>query len=81
MNEGKKCWIKTKAELLDISYSHWQLEGPTALFELKIWVYRILQEVEFWSKMVITTVQALPTAITNKQARTAPVRATRSARR
>ncbi|XP_059186985.1 ciliary neurotrophic factor [Centropristis striata] len=54
-----------------------ELDGPTLLFELKLWVYRIFEEVDYWTKTAITTLQALPTGIV----RTARVRSTRSARR
>lgn len=58
-----------------------ELDGPTTLFELKLWVYRIFKEVDYWTKTAITTLQALPTVIAKERARTTRVRSTRSARR
>ncbi|XP_054460272.1 uncharacterized protein LOC129095738 [Anoplopoma fimbria] len=58
-----------------------ELDGSTGLFELKLWVYRIFKEVEYWTKTAITTLQALPSVITKERARTARVRRMRSARR
>ncbi|XP_026216173.1 ciliary neurotrophic factor [Anabas testudineus] len=58
-----------------------ELEGPTVLFEIKLWVYRIFKEVEYWSKTAITTLQDLPTVKAKGRANTARVRSTRSARR
>ncbi|XP_031732205.1 uncharacterized protein LOC116399293 isoform X2 [Anarrhichthys ocellatus] len=54
--------------------------GSTGLFELKLWVYRIFKEVDYWTKTAITTLQALPSVIV-KRARTTRVRSVRSARR
>lgn len=48
---------------------------------MKVWVYRIFKEVDDWTKMAITTLQAMPTVITKERARTVRARATRSARR
>lgn len=53
----------------------------STVFELKLWVYRIFKEVDYWTKMTITTLQALPSVIAKDRARTARVRSTRSARR
>lgn len=58
-----------------------ELDGPTALFELKLWVYRIFKEVDYWTKTAITTLQALPSVIAKEQARTTRVRNMRSSRR
>nr|XP_046270066.1 ciliary neurotrophic factor [Scatophagus argus] len=43
-----------------------ELEGPTTLFELKLWVYRIFKEVEYWTKTAITTLQAQERARTTR---------------
>ena len=59
----------------------WQLDGPTALFELKLWVYRIFKEVDYWTKTAITTLDALPSVIAKERVRTSRVRTTRSTRR
>ncbi|CAK6978472.1 ciliary neurotrophic factor [Scomber scombrus] len=53
----------------------------STVFELKLWVYRIFTEVDYWTKMTITTLQALPSVIAKDRARTTRVRSTRSARR
>ncbi|XP_069386892.1 ciliary neurotrophic factor [Paralichthys olivaceus] len=55
-----------------------ELEGPSTLFELKLWVCRIFKEVEHWTKTTITTLQGLPDVISKERARR--VRSTRSAR-
>lgn len=56
-----------------------ELDGPTILFELKLWVYRIFKEVDYWTKTSITTLKDLPTVIVKERART--TRARRSTRR
>ncbi|XP_029360340.1 ciliary neurotrophic factor [Echeneis naucrates] len=58
-----------------------ELESPTSLFELKLWVYRIFTEVDYWTKMAITTLQDLPSILAKKQVRTTQARSLRSARR
>ncbi|XP_026158630.1 ciliary neurotrophic factor [Mastacembelus armatus] len=57
-----------------------ELDGPN-LFDLKIWVYRIFKEVDYWTKMAITTLQDLPSVIVKERVRTTRVRSTRSTRR
>ncbi|XP_040001603.1 ciliary neurotrophic factor [Xiphias gladius] len=57
-----------------------ELDGPTHLFELKLWVYRIFKEVDYWTKTAITTLQSLPSVNARERARTTRVRSTRSAR-
>lgn len=64
----------------DLSRCLWQLDDST-VFELKLWVYRIFKEVDYWTKMAITTLQALPSVIAKDRARTARARSTRSTRR
>lgn len=56
-----------------------ELDGPTILFELKVWVYRIFKEVDYWTKMTITTLKGLPSVIVKESVRT--TRARRSTRR
>ncbi|CAL8352225.1 unnamed protein product [Boreogadus saida] len=34
-------------------------DGSTELFEVKMWIYRIYRELEYWSKAAITLLQAL----------------------
>ncbi|XP_071360323.1 ciliary neurotrophic factor [Trachinotus anak] len=58
-----------------------ELDGPTTLFELKLWVYRIYREVDYWTKTAITTLQGLPSVIAKERVRTTRARSTRSARR
>ncbi|XP_068607134.1 ciliary neurotrophic factor [Brachionichthys hirsutus] len=50
-----------------------ELNGPTTLFELKLWVYRVLQEIEYWTKTAITALRELPSIIANDQARSTRV--------
>lgn len=56
-----------------------EVNGPTIVFELKLWVYRIFKEVDYWAKMTITTLKGLPSVIVMEPART--TRARRSTRR
>ncbi|XP_042340927.1 uncharacterized protein LOC121941956 [Plectropomus leopardus] len=58
-----------------------ELDSPSILFELKLWVYRVFREVDYWTKTAVTTLQALPTVTDKERVRTARVRSTRSARR
>lgn len=72
------------AAVLTPSVEGLELNVPDNLFELKLWVYRIFKEVDYWTKTTITTLQALPTVIAKERARTTTatrVRSTRSARR
>lgn len=73
--------MEIKAELGDLSHSYWQIDGPTVLFELKLWVYRIYKEVDYWTKTAITTLQALPSVLAKERVMATRVRITRSARR
>ncbi|XP_038131582.1 ciliary neurotrophic factor [Cyprinodon tularosa] len=52
-----------------------QLDGPTALFELKLWVYGIFMEVEHWSNTAIQIFQDLQPDATK-----VPSKRTRSSR-
>lgn len=54
-----------------------ELDGPTALFELKLWVYRIFKEVDYWTKTAITTLQELPSVTAKERVRTARIRSAR----
>lgn len=36
-----------------------EVECPTVLFELKLWVYRVYKELDYWAKLAISTLQAL----------------------
>ncbi|KAM4595494.1 ciliary neurotrophic factor [Fundulus diaphanus] len=54
-----------------------QSDGPTTVFELKMWVYRIFMEVEHWSKTAVTVLQELQSDTAKEPSK----RSTRSARR
>ncbi|XP_073334465.1 ciliary neurotrophic factor [Pagrus major] len=58
-----------------------EIDGPTVLFELKLWVYRIYKEVDYWTKTAITTLQALPSVLAKERVMAPRLRSTRSARR
>ncbi|CAJ1052248.1 ciliary neurotrophic factor [Xyrichtys novacula] len=58
-----------------------ELDGPSVLFELKVWIYQIYKEVDYWTKTAITTLQALPSVSAKERVRTRRVRSLRSARR
>ncbi|XP_051940302.1 ciliary neurotrophic factor isoform X1 [Hippocampus zosterae] len=47
------------------------------LFELKLWVFRVFTEVDYWAKTAVTILQALP----KERVRTTRHRSTRSSRR
>lgn len=36
-----------------------EVECSTGLFELKLWVYRVYKELDYWAKMAISTLQLL----------------------
>ncbi|KAL6110009.1 uncharacterized protein ACO6RY_19181 [Pungitius sinensis] len=55
-----------------------QLDASAGVFQLKLWVYRIFKELEYWTKTAITTLQALP-SVSAKQ-RTARGRSLRRLR-
>ncbi|KAM9857470.1 ciliary neurotrophic factor [Aulostomus maculatus] len=57
-----------------------ELEGLT-MFDLKLWVYRVFKEVDYWTNTTITTLQAMPSVIAKERARTTRVRSARNARR
>lgn len=58
-----------------------QLNNPTAVFELKLWVYRIFIEVDYWTKTAVSVLQALPSATSSKErVMTTRVRSLRSTR-
>ncbi|KAM8880517.1 uncharacterized protein AB9W97_015313 isoform 2-T2 [Spinachia spinachia] len=42
-------------------------DGSAGLFQLKLWVYRIFKELEYWTKTAITTLQALPSVSAKKR--------------
>ncbi|KAE8300163.1 hypothetical protein D5F01_LYC00299 [Larimichthys crocea] len=81
INTGELLKSVDGAAVLSPSVEGLELDGPTSVFEMKVWVYRIFKEVDDWTKMAITTLQAMPTVITKERARTVRARATRSARR
>lgn len=57
-----------------------QLDSPAAVFELKLWVYRIYIEVDYWTRMAVSVLQALPSATAKERVMTARVRSLRSTR-
>ncbi|XP_062244777.1 ciliary neurotrophic factor [Platichthys flesus] len=69
------------AAVLTPNLDELELESPSSLFELKLWIYRIFKEVEHWSKTAITTLQGLPSVMDKERARGARLRSMRSARR
>uniref|UniRef100_A0A3Q3IPX3 Uncharacterized protein n=1 Tax=Monopterus albus TaxID=43700 RepID=A0A3Q3IPX3_MONAL len=58
-----------------------ELDDPTVVFELKLWIYRIFTEVGYWAKTAITTLQGLPSVMAKERARTMRVRSMRRTRR
>ncbi|KAM3624428.1 uncharacterized protein V6R79_023308 [Siganus canaliculatus] len=57
-----------------------ELVGPTTVFEIKVWVYRIFKEVEYWTKTTITTLQVMPSEMNKDRVRATRVRSMRSVR-
>ncbi|CAI5680351.1 unnamed protein product [Oreochromis niloticus] len=58
-----------------------ELNVPTNLFDLKLWVYRVYKEVNYWSKTATNTLKDLPSVIVKERARTTRARNRRSTRR
>lgn len=56
------------------------MNSPAAVFELKLWVYRIYVEVDYWTRTTVSVLQALPSATTKERVMTARVRSLRSTR-
>ncbi|XP_070782188.1 ciliary neurotrophic factor [Enoplosus armatus] len=81
LNTGELLKAADGTAVLTPSLEGLELDGPAILFELKLWVYRIFKEVDYWTKTAVTTLQALPSVIAKERARTTRVRSTRSARR
>lgn len=81
INTGELLKAADGTAVLTPSTEGLELDGPTVLFELKVWVYRIFREVDYWTKTAITTLQALPSVTDKERVRTARVRSTRSSRR
>ncbi|XP_054866122.1 ciliary neurotrophic factor [Amphiprion ocellaris] len=79
INTGELLKAADGPAILTPSLEGLELDGPTILFELKLWVYRIFKEVDYWTKMTITTLKGLPSVIVKEPART--TRARRSTRR
>lgn len=58
-----------------------QSNSPAAVFELKLWLYRIFMEVDYWTRMAVSILQALPSATSSKErVMTTRVRSLRSTR-
>lgn len=81
VNTGELLKTADGTAVLTPSSDGLELDGPAILFELKLWVYRIFREVDYWTKTAITTLQALPSVTDKERVRTTRVRSTRSARR
>ncbi|XP_029286654.1 ciliary neurotrophic factor isoform X2 [Cottoperca gobio] len=79
INTGELLKTADGAAVLTPSLEGLELDGPTTLFELKLWVYRIFKEVDYWTKTAITILQALPSVIDKERVRS--TRSTRSTRR
>ncbi|XP_051242239.1 uncharacterized protein LOC127355422 [Dicentrarchus labrax] len=81
INTGELLKAADGTAILTPSAEGLESDGPTTLFDLKLWVYQIFKEVDYWTKMAITTLQALPSVIAKERVRTTRARTTRSARR
>lgn len=81
VNTGELLKAADGTAVLTPSIEGLELDGPTVLFEVKLWVYRIYKEVDYWTKTTISTLQALPSVIARERVRTTRVRSTRSTRR
>lgn len=57
-----------------------ELDGPSLLFDLKLWVYRIFREVDYWAKTASSVLQSPSSVIVKEQVRTTRARSTRSTR-
>lgn len=55
-----------------------EVDCPTSLFELKLWVYRVFKEVDYWARL---TFQALSAEKSKEPVRAMRARSKRSARR
>ncbi|CAL8328426.1 unnamed protein product [Merluccius merluccius] len=55
-------------------------DGSAVLFEVKMWIYRIFLELDYWSRTAVSTLQALPTG-GSRDAGRPPARRKRNARR
>nr|XP_040043311.1 ciliary neurotrophic factor-like [Gasterosteus aculeatus aculeatus] len=55
-------------------------DGSSGLFQLKLWVYRIFKELEYWTKTAVTTLQALLSVTGKERARTPRGRSLRRVR-
>ncbi|KAF6733483.1 hypothetical protein FQA47_020573 [Oryzias melastigma] len=58
-----------------------ELDGPTTLFQLKLWLLQVFREVHHWSKAAANTFQELLGKAAEERSSTTRVRSTRSARR
>lgn len=81
INTGALLKAAAGGSVLTPSVEGLEIDGPTILFELKVWVYQIYKEVDHWTKTAITTLQGLPTVITKASGRSTQDRARRSCRR
>lgn len=58
-----------------------EVNVPTGLLDLKLWVYWVYKEVNYWSKTAANTLKDLPSVIIKEGARTTRARNRRSTRR
>ncbi|KAM4603679.1 ciliary neurotrophic factor [Polymixia lowei] len=58
-----------------------EIDGPTVMFEVKLWIYRIFKELDYWTNTAIATLQALPSVAAKERGRTGATRRKRNTRR
>lgn len=80
-NTGELLKATDGTAVLTPSLEGLEIDGPTVLFEVKLWIYRIFKEVDYWTKTAVTTLQALPSVTARERGRTSGVRRRRSTRR
>ncbi|KAM9769927.1 ciliary neurotrophic factor isoform 1-T2 [Menidia menidia] len=69
------------SSILTPSFEGPELDGPTVVFELKVWVYRIFEEVDHWTEAAIGILQELLSGVSKERTRSARIRSLRSSRR
>uniref|UniRef100_A0A667WLQ7 Ciliary neurotrophic factor n=1 Tax=Myripristis murdjan TaxID=586833 RepID=A0A667WLQ7_9TELE len=80
-NTGELLKATDGTAVLTPSLEGLEIDGPTILFEVKLWIYRIFKELDYWTKTAITTLQGLPSVTAKERGRTTAVRRRRSTRR
>ncbi|XP_072241203.1 ciliary neurotrophic factor [Leuresthes tenuis] len=81
INTGELLKTTDGTAILTPSLEGLELDGPTLLFELKLWVYRIFEEVDHWTKTAISTLQELSSGVRKERMRSMRLRSPRSTRR